>query len=243
MFKQLRTERTFEFILQQIKEAIYSGKLKVGDKLPTERELAKTFGASRASVRLAVLNLEQSGLIAIKQGAGGGFFVSNSDFKPIRDSLNDLIKSGGASIENLTEARFIIEPQSARLAAQRATPEDLQALEVCILNFQNRTADGENPHPIDLNFHVCIAQASKNPVIILLLRSLMDLLFQSIALISLTPARNLKIVQDHKRIFEAIRSRNPEKAQAAMLKHVDQMKSIFKNNNTPLTGEGIKTIN
>ena len=69
MFEPLNQERTFESIVKQIKEAIFAGKLKEGDKLPTERELARQFGVSRAAVRSAVLSLEQSGLLKIRKGS------------------------------------------------------------------------------------------------------------------------------------------------------------------------------
>ena len=105
MFNPLPHERTFEAIVRQLKEAIYSGKLKPGDKLPTERELAKMFNASSAAVRSAVLNLEQAGLLKIKKGAGGGFFVQELDFKPVRDSLNDLVSFGKASISHTPSPR------------------------------------------------------------------------------------------------------------------------------------------
>lgn len=227
MFKPLRTERTFEFILQQIKEAIFSGKLNVGDKLPTERELAKTFGASRASVRSAILNLEQAGLVKIKQGAAGGFFVSAMGFKPVRDSLNDLIKLGRASFIDLTEARLILEPQAAGLAAQRATAQDFRRFDEVLLTFAARIRQKVPPHPSDLNFHVCVAEASKNPVIILIMRSLVDLLFQSISSYFLESDKNEEINSQHRRIFKAIKARNSEKAQKLMLEHVKSMEFLF----------------
>ncbi|MBW1716633.1 MAG: winged helix-turn-helix transcriptional regulator [Deltaproteobacteria bacterium] len=90
----MSNERAFEAIAKQLKEAIYSGKLKPGDKLPTERELAKMFSSSGAAVRSAVLSLEQSRLLKMQKGAGGGLFVQELDFRPIRNSLNDLLRLG-----------------------------------------------------------------------------------------------------------------------------------------------------
>ena len=179
-FEPLKNERTFESIAKQIKETIFSGKLGPGDKLPTERELAEIFNASRVSVRSALLNLEQSGLLNIRKGAGGGFFVRDFNSKPVRDSMGDLLKLGKTSIGDLTEARLIIEPQASGLAAKRATSDDLAKIEYAIMDFQERIAQGLAPDPADLNFHVCVAEASKNPVLILTIRPLMELLFQSI---------------------------------------------------------------
>jgi GntR family transcriptional repressor for pyruvate dehydrogenase complex len=228
MFKTLPRERTFETVVKQIKEAIYSAKLKHGDKLPTERDLAQIFNVSRAAVRSAMLNLEQSGFLQIKQGAGGGFFIRDLDFKPVRDSFHDLIRLGKASIFHFSEARLIIEPEAARLAALHATARDIADLENAILSFQLRTDKEPPPEPADLQFHVCIAQASKNPVILVLMQSLMDLLFQNIAPYSLDRGQSEVIVIQHKAIFDAIKARNSDKARASMLEHVTAMSALFK---------------
>lgn len=227
MFKPLNQERTFETIVKQIKDSIYSGDFKPGDKLPTERELANTFRVSRAAVRSAVLNLEQSGFLNIKKGAYGGFFVREPDARPVTDSLNDLLKLGRASLSDLTEARLILEPQAAGLAAQRATAADLKKIEDVILDFETRIGNEEPPNPADLNFHVGIAEASMNPVIIVFMRSLMDLLFQRIAPYFLEPGRSEEINSQHKRILKAIKAKDSEKARAFMLEHVRSMQFLF----------------
>lgn len=228
IFEPLKNERAFESIAKQIKETIFSGKLGPGDKLPTERELAEIFNASRVSVRSALLNLEQSGLLNIRKGAGGGFFVRDFNSKPVRDSMGDLLKLGKTSIADLTEARLIIEPQAAGLAAKRATSDDLAKIEYAIMDFQERIAQGLAPDPADLNFHVCVAEASKNPVLILTIRSLMELLFQSIGSYFLNFEGNKEIINQHKKIMEAIRRKETEDAQALMLKHVKAMKALFR---------------
>jgi GntR family transcriptional repressor for pyruvate dehydrogenase complex len=228
MFKPLKQERAFESIVKQIKETIYSGKLKHGDKLPTERHLAEIFNVSRAAVRSAMLNLEQSGFLEIKKGSGGGFFIQDLDFKPVRDSLNDLVRLGRASLSHLTEARLIIEPEAASLAAARATLKDIADLEDVILSFQKRINEGAAPDPADLQFHVYIAQASKNPVILVVMRSLMDLLFHSIAAYLLDHRRSDLILTQHREILDAIKARNSDKARHLMLEHVTAMRVLFK---------------
>ena len=90
--------------------------------------MAAQFGVSRAAIRSAVLSLEQSGLVEIRKGPKGGFFIRDLDFKSVRESLNDLIQLGQASITDLTETRIIIEPNTAALAAKRATAEDIDKL-------------------------------------------------------------------------------------------------------------------
>jgi len=227
MFEPLPHERAFEAIVKQVRETIYSGKLKPGDKLPTERDLAKMFNASRATVRSAVLNLEQSGLLKIKKGSGGGFFVRELDCKPVRDSLNDLLVLGKISVSDLTEARGILEPEAARLAAKRATPNNIEKMEQSILELQQRMSQGLPRRPADFNFHVCVAGGSKNPVIIIFLRVLTDLIFQTIGSYAVEPKRNEEIISQHKRILDAIRAKEPENAQAFALEHVRAMRALF----------------
>ncbi|MGO9120831.1 MAG: FadR/GntR family transcriptional regulator [Desulfomonilaceae bacterium] len=227
MFRTLPQERTFEALVKQIKEAIYSGKLKHGDKLPTERDLAQIFKVSRAAVRSAMLNLEQSGVLEIKKGAGGGFFIQDLNFKPVRDSLHHLIMLGRASISHFTEARRIIEPEAAALAALRATPKDIADLENAVRSFQHRAEEAAAPEPGDLQFHICIAQGAKNPVILVIMRSLMDLLFRSIASYPLDHERGEVIVAHHRAILGAIKVRNSDKARTLMLEHVTAMNAFF----------------
>ncbi len=227
MFKPLRGERAFESIASQIREEIYSERLKPEDKLPTERELARIFNASRVSVRFALLNLEQSGLLHIKKGAGGGFFIREWNPKPVSDSLNTMLQLGRASIADLTEARIIVEPQAAGLAAKRATEEDLKKIQAAIRNFKERAKENLPPAIGDLNFHVCVAEAAKNPVILLFIQSLMDLLFKRIGSYSISIEESRQIISHHQGILDAIRSQDERRSQAMMLGHVKRMRNLF----------------
>jgi DNA-binding FadR family transcriptional regulator len=227
MFKPLKGERAFESIASQIRKEIYSGKLKPGHKLPTERELARIFNASRVSVRSALLNLEQSGLLHIKKGAGGGFFIKGWNPKPVSDSLSTMLQLGRVSIADLTEARIIVESQAAGLAAKRATEEDLRKIEAAIQDFRERAKQKSPPAPGDLNFHVCVAEASKNPVILLIIQSLMDLLFKRIGSYSVGAGDSRQIIKHHQEILGAIRNKEEKKSQAMMLKHVERMRNLF----------------
>ena len=228
MFEPLNQSRAFESVVRQIREAIYAGKLKQGDKLPTEREMAAQFGVSRAAIRSAVLSLEQSGLLEIRKGAKGGFFIRELDFKSVRDSLNDLILLGHASVSDLTEARSIIEPNTAALAAKRATAEDLDKLTESIRTFKGRIVEGLPPEPADLQFHTCIAEAAKNPVIVMMMRSLMDLLYKNIGSYFITPKPGKSIGAQHQKILEAIEAGDSEQARKTMLSHLEAMRDLFK---------------
>lgn len=239
MFKPLQHERAFETIVKQLKEAIYSGKLKPGDKLPTERELAGMFGVSRAAVRSAVLNLEQAGFLEIKKGAGGGFFIRELDFKPVRDSFKDLLRLGSASITDLAEARGALEPEAARLAAERSTTDDLVKIEKSISDLEEKMNVNLPAQPEDFNFHVYVAEGAKNPIILILMRALMDILFQSVGSYIVGPEKNEEVITQHKRILHAIKRKDTKSAYELSLEHVETMKVLFKRYENDLELKGI----
>jgi len=227
MFEPLRTERTFEVIARQLREAIYRETFKPGDKLPTERELATMFNASRAAVRSAILNLEQSGLLLIRKGSGGGFFVRELGFEPFRDSLNELIKLGKASVSDLAEVRGVLEPEVSRLAAIRAEPADIESMEASISNLQKTMVRHLPRRPADFNFHICVAAGAKNPVFILLMRALTDIIFQTIGSYVLEPEDDEAVIDQHNRILSTIKAKDAEEAHAAALEHVNEMKALY----------------
>jgi GntR family transcriptional repressor for pyruvate dehydrogenase complex len=119
-FKQLRVS---EGISEQIKQSILLGKFKPGDKLPPERELAEQFQVSRVAVREALRILELSGFIVTRQGITGGAFVTDLSFDHLIGAFLDLFKAGKISIPDMNQVRVLVEPEVARLAAQRVTPE------------------------------------------------------------------------------------------------------------------------
>jgi len=166
-------------------------------------------------------------VLEIKKGAGGGFFIQDLSFKPVRDSLHDLMMLGRASISHFTEARRIMEPEAAGLAALRATSSDIVELENAVVDFQRRAEEAAAPDLGDLQFHICIAQGAKNPVILLIMRSLMDLLFQSIASYTLDRGQSEVIVAHHRAILDAIKARNPDEARTLMHEHVTAMNTVF----------------
>src|SRR4030043_1090812 len=103
LFIPLESKRTFEEIADQIRELIYSGTLKPGDRLPSERELAAKFKTGRMVLREALRTLEQSGLIYIKHGSIGGAFIKEIDSSVIKGSISDMLRVGNITLQDLTE--------------------------------------------------------------------------------------------------------------------------------------------
>src|SRR5258705_5087202 len=127
----LARPRVHEAVADQIRQAIFSGLLSPGHKLPPEREMAERFQTSRVALREALRALEKEGMITIKRGSGGGAFVADFDnaLRALLDSLSTAGELGQAKSAHLTEVRTMLEPEITKIATLRATPSDIAALE------------------------------------------------------------------------------------------------------------------
>src|SRR4030042_220602 len=173
-FHPVKKGKISELIAQQIKNIILNGAMRPGDKLPPERELVKQFQASRISVREALKSLEASSLLTIKPGSG--VFVAEVNPKPISKSLASILQIQKATINDLTEARTILEPTIARLASIRIKPEDFLKLEENIQKGSTLVKSGFSGRANHIEFHSIIAELTHNPVIALLMKILLEVL-------------------------------------------------------------------
>jgi GntR family transcriptional repressor for pyruvate dehydrogenase complex len=220
MFDSIKSRRLSDEIVRQIKEALFTGKLRVGDKLPTERELAERFATSRASVREALRTLEPEGLIRVKKGAEGGIFIADIDHRPAAKSFQTLLQLRKVSISEIAEVRLIFEPQAARLAAERAKPAELHEMEEEIRKMGAAIESKNLPSFYDLRFHLLIARAARNPILELLAESMLGVAARTITDIHPTRDTLRHVLKRHRRILEAVRTRDPEAACKAMSEHI-----------------------
>ena len=226
--ESVKQGRVSDGVREQITNLILAGELKVGDRLPTENELAQQLGVSKVPVREAMISLQQMGLLTSKRGAGGGVFVCEPSPEPVGEALTLMLRLGQASIADLTQARLIIEPHVARQAAQLATPQDVVRLEETITEYQ-KVVEQDLPRSIhDLDFHLALADACGNPVLNLISRALVPLLYTNVRRRRLPPERRNLGIEGHHEIFEAVRRGDPDKAQEAMARHVTQMATLWK---------------
>jgi GntR family transcriptional repressor for pyruvate dehydrogenase complex len=224
----LKHRRVSEEVAEQLREAIFSGKLKPGNKLPPERELARQFAVSRLVLREALRSLEQTGLLIVKRGYAGGAFVSEMDRSAVSRSLSTMIRLGETSVDDLSEARLIYEPEITRLAAQRATDEDLAALKQ-VLDEQKVNLTGDRfGQPTNLSFHRIIAQATRNPVLVILVDAVMEPVRDAVAELKLPRGANEKTLSRHERLYRAIQRRKPDLAYKIMLEHVMEVREMLK---------------
>ena len=221
----IQSERLYEGIVEQIESRIVAGDLNVGDQLPSERELSEQFGVSRTAVREAVKILGEKGLIEIRPGRGT--FVINETPLAVRQSLDLLMKFSPADgAANLMEVREILEPEIAARAAKRITEEYIAAMQEAVKTMDAATAldNAEAFVEADLDFHLALAEATENPIIPVLMDSIIDLLREQRKRTGLAKGGLNRGQYHHKQILEAVRRRDPETARHAMERHLQQVR-------------------
>lgn len=220
MFDPVKPARISEAIVSQIKAKVLAAELRPDDKLPSEHELAAMFGASRATVREALRALEGSGLIEIRRGARGGPFVARHGLERAGRSLTEALQVRGTPIEQVTEARLLVEPALARFAAERGRDEDLAAIGETLTRVSSSLASGETPVLGNLEFHRLVASASHNAVLVVLLDASLGILERVVEPRAIDRDLVSGMLAAHEKIYEALRSRKPDEAEQLMREHV-----------------------
>lgn len=225
MFKSVRTDRISQAIIDQIKDAIFQKKLKVGDKLPSERQLMEQFQASRVTVREALRTLEYSSILEIKRGTQGGAFVRDPNIKFVNNFLQDMFSMGNIRVSDLTEARMAVEPFSVKVACERIQEGPLDQIKQNIHEAKEylKRNHANDARLLNLEFHRIIAQASENQVIFFMIDSIMDIMENNISSILLSAEPVESTVHFHEEIYQAIKDHDPEKAQDLMLRHIQEI--------------------
>jgi GntR family transcriptional repressor for pyruvate dehydrogenase complex len=223
MYKIVRSSRLYEQIVQQVEESIHKGAMKPGDQLPPERELAQQFGVSRTAVREAVKALREKGLVEAYPGRGT--FITDGTSYSMRQSLDRMLRVGQAEGSGfLAEVREILEPEIAGMAATRADADDLASMREQIRTMDEARKDPDAFIEADLDFHLTLAEAAANPIILSLIDSIVGLLREqrmSIFQVDGGPERGQ---YHHKKILEAIEHKDPAGAREAMKAHLRQVR-------------------
>ena len=176
MFKVAKQTKVFQNVVDQIQEAILDGRLKIGQSLPSERELKEMFGISRGTLREALRVLEQKGLIEIRLGVGGGSIVKPLDTDQVSESLGLLIRSQQVSLEHLAQFREDVEGIVAERAAMQCKAEHVRQLKVLLEQARQclcKGVGGRNEFiEIDKQIHITLAEITANPIYIFVLHSI-----------------------------------------------------------------------
>lgn len=224
-FQQIRPQKGSEIVLQQIKMQIETGTYAPGSKLPTVVELAASFQVGRSTIREALSGLKAIGWVDIRHG--GGTFVTN----PLPIDSSSLFDQG-QTLQEVQEVRRFIEAGCASLAASRRTEENLTALRQILSTMEASLENEEESEQADIRFHLEIAKASHNSLMIGMMESLTERLQQS-----MKASRRLwffaerasaeKLLQEHRDIVDAIETKDEQLAAEKMSQHIHKVDQVI----------------
>jgi DNA-binding FadR family transcriptional regulator len=212
--------RLYQQIADDIEKHILNGSYSPGTKLPGEHVLAEQYGVSRNVIRETLKRLKERGLVVIRTGSGT--YVSSPSTKPVSDALQRLLlhASNDVPLSHFYEIRRMLEPQTAYLAAERASNTDLKAIEDAFNYMELSRNDLHSWTQADLDFHLAVASATHNPLITSILDPLTEPLRRVISAGHYDPTGTEAGLEAHKKILDAIRKPEPEAAYQSMLSHL-----------------------
>ena len=223
MYKIVQSSRLYEQIVEQIEQSVQRGDLRPGDQLPAERDLAEQFGVSRTAVREAVKALREKGLVEAYPGKGT--FITSGSSNPMRQSIDRMMRSAQVdATSSLVEVREILEPEIAALAAVRATEENLNSLRKSVAVMDAAKRDPDAYIEADLDFHLELAEAAANPLILSLIDSIVGVLREQRMRIFEVEGGPDRGQYHHKRILEAMEHQDAQGAREAMRAHLRQVR-------------------
>jgi len=207
-----------ESVTEQLLSLIRDGHLKQGDSLPSERELMEQLKVGRSSVREALRSLATMRVIEIRPGRGA--FVRDPGLQDLvpSEALRALIKR--QAMMEIVEAREVLEVEMAAMAVERATEEDLEKIRAILDEMEVALDDVEKSLALNAEFHLAIAEAAHNQVLLTMLQSVKDYLEEKLRDLSQDPADLRRSLEGHKLIYESIRSGEREKAALSMREHL-----------------------
>jgi len=211
-------ERLYQEIVDQIQQQILSGALKPGDQIPAERDLAERFGVSRTAVREAIKSLTEKGLIEVF--VGRGTFVTNLSPDRVVESMTLLLRNEPHGVANLQEARELLEAPTARRAALRRSEANVARLRAIEAEMEEERSISPRLIDSDTEFHVELARATGNPVLVLMTQTIMTML-RTERLYREDFASDLPVAfASHREIVDAIADGDGDRAEHAMIGHL-----------------------
>ncbi len=220
MFAPITVARASSSIADQIRGAIVGGRLRQGERLPPERELAEQFGVSRVTVRDALRALEAMGLIEVRVGARGGAFVTVPTGSVVGQTMSDMMMMQAITPEDIVEARLLVELGTVTLACVRATEEDLERLRDVDKRAHEALANGTYTRELSWDFHATLAEAAHN-------RAVEGLAGSFRSSLSMHPIRTRegakafeRTVDEHRLTYDALEARDGATARREMAHHL-----------------------
>ena len=230
MFKKLKQNRIYEEIANQILEAMYRGDIKPNDKLQSEHELSSIFGVSRVTVREALRYMEQLGVIEVRQGAKGGSYVKEMDLVEVAGQMEKALHMTNITLDQLSEVRsFLEEIIITRLIDTSDSEKYFNRMEETIVEAERylKEDDEEQRLAENIKFHTIIAEMTNNPLIILMHKITLNMLYGFF--VRVKPSRSLgkKTIQYHREIVECLKKGNYIKASQINTVHIQEAGKII----------------
>ncbi len=231
--RQTLTSKVFDFLMDRIR----SGEIATGERLPTEKDLVERLGVSRTCVREAIKSLEALRIVTVRPRLGAVLQ------EPTAAALfnADLFSAAAHSErrDTLVEFRKILEVGLASLAAEKADAADAQAIASCIAAYEQSIERGAAPYQEDIDFHLAIAGAARNPLGRMVLTALAKPLAQQLQRAEAVAGAAQEGLRDHRRIAGAIAERSPEKAREAMRAHMENAERYWRIANSGLASQDV----
>ena len=225
-FEAIRRNKVYEEVARRLEQLIVE-RMKPGDMLPPERELAENFGVSRSSVRDAIRRLELVGMVEPRQGSGTVVREVSTD--NLINPLTTVLLQKRKLVVELLDVRKMLEPPLAARAASHASATDMAEMEDILRRQDEKLRRGQVAIEEDNEFHYTIAMASENSVVLKILDVLMDLLRESRERALQVEGRPQKSIAGHRRILAAIKRHDPLAAELAMRRHIEEVSEIVLN--------------
>lgn len=230
-YKQIKPRKIYEEVAEAILDMIKKGEIKPGQKLDSVQQLAENFKVGRAAIREALSALRAMGIVEMKQGEGT--FVKEFDPMTFTLPLSTAALMNMEDVEHLLEVRKILEVGAAFAAATKRTDKDLQAMHFALNEMKGNLDDEELGEKADWLFHMAIASASQNPILVSLMNNVAGMIVETmretrkIWLYSQQVTAE-KIFREHEAIFKAIERKNADEAQHLMLVHLTDVENVLK---------------
>lgn len=245
-FQRVEAEKLSRSVVRQIEQLILRGILRPGERLPSERELSERFGVSRPSLREAIAELQERGLLATR--AGAGVYVADVLGSAFSEALIRLFAAHEEAVFDYVAFRRDLEGLAASRAAIHASDTDLKVIDT-IYHKMEAAHSKRNPADeaeLDAQFHLAIIEASHNVIMLHMMRSMFDLLREGVfynrqAMFKHRTTRDL-LLEHHRAINDAVQARDPVAARAAIVTHLDYVEENLHNQQRASRNEEIAQL-
>ncbi|WP_349359565.1 FCD domain-containing protein [Stappia sp.] len=230
IFRKIQHNRTADAVVDQVEELILQGVLRPGERLPSERELAKKVDVSRPILRNALKTLEERGLLATRHG--GGTYVADVIGTVFSEAVVELVRRHPPAIADYLEYRREIERTTARFAANRATEADREIIRDLFeaMEKAHEQEDFAEEAELDVEFHQAIGESAHNIVLLHTLRScyrlLADGVFYNRAQLYRYPGSRERLLEQHRAIYDAVMRADAQAAADAAVAHIDYVEQV-----------------